>query len=159
MSDLDRLKLAAIDEEDLAIVSAHVQDAVLKIGDMVYLPKEHRFALAMNRFTWEKAEDGRRRDFERRRAALTFDRVLSVKTNNVDRGRPDAVLELLAVSFATTDAPAGLVTLVFAGGAAVQIAVEVIEARLADLGTAWATRAKPSHDLPSDIGSETKPRA
>lgn len=146
MTDPDRLKLAAIDEEDLAVVSAYVQDAVLKVGDMLYLPKERRFALAMNRFTWEKAEDGRRRDYERRRAALTFDRVMSVKSSSVDRARPDAVLELLAVSFAPSDAPAGHVTLFFAGGAAVQLAVEVIEARLADLGIAWATRAKPSHD-------------
>jgi hypothetical protein len=146
MSDPDRLKLAAIDEEDLAVVSAYVQDAVLKVGDMIYLPQEHRFALAMNRFTWEKAEDGRRRDYERRRAALTFDRVMSVRTSNVDRARPDIVLELLAVGFELSDAPAGRVTLFFAGNAAVEIEVEVIEARLADLGAAWSTRAKPSHD-------------
>ena len=92
MADPDALRLAAIDEEDLAVVSAYVQDAVLKVGDMVYLPTEHRFALAMNRFTWEKAEGGRRRDYERRRAALTFDRVNAVRTHNIDRNRPDAVL-------------------------------------------------------------------
>ena len=155
MADPDRLKLAAIDEEDLAVVSAHVQDAVLKVGDMLYLPKERRFALAMNRFIWERAEDGRRRDYERRRTALTFDRVNAVKTTGLDRGRPDTVLELLAVAFEPTDAPGGCVTLVFAGGAAVQIDVEVIEARLADLGAAWATRAKPAHD----ISGETKPGA
>ncbi|MEO8668652.1 MAG: DUF2948 family protein, partial [Bauldia sp.] len=120
---------------------------VLKIGDLVYLPKERRFALGMNRFSWEKAEDGSRKDFERRRAALTFDRVLSVKTSNIRRDRPEAVLELLAVSFEATDAPAGAVTIIFAGGGAVQLEVEVLEARLADLGAAWATRTKPSHDL------------
>jgi hypothetical protein len=145
--DRDRLRLAAIDEEDLAIVSAHVQDAVLKVGDMVYLPKERRFAVAMNRFTWEKAQDGSRRDFERRRAVMTLDRVLSARTAQIDRSRPDTVLELLAVNFEATDAPAGLVTLYFAGGGAVQLTVEVIEVRLADLGAAWATAAKPSHDL------------
>jgi hypothetical protein len=155
MADPDQLRVAAIDEEDLAILSAYVQDAVLKVGDMVYLPKERRFAVAMNRFIWEKAGDGRREDYERRRAALTFDRVERVKTSGIDRARPDAVLELLAVSFTVSDAPAGYVTLVFAGGAAVRIDVEVIEARLADLGTAWATRAKPSHDL----SGETKPGA
>ena len=69
MSEADRLKLVALDDEDLAIVSAHVQDAVLKVKDLVYLPKEQRFVLAMNRFTWEK-EDGRRREHERRQAAL-----------------------------------------------------------------------------------------
>lgn len=145
MNEPDRLRLAAIDEEDLAVVSAYIQDAVLKVGDMVYLPRERRFALAMNRFTWEKA-DGRRKDYERHRAALTFDRVLSVRTTGIDRSRKDAVLELLAVSFVATDPPAGHVTMVFAGGSAVQLEVEVIEARLADLGPAWATRARPAHE-------------
>ena len=64
------------------------------------------------------------------------------------------VLELLAVSFTVTDLPAGHVTLIFAGGAALNIDVEVIEARLADLGTAWSTKAKPHHD---DAAGETKP--
>lgn len=151
MSQLDLLRLAAIDEEDLSVVSAYVQDAVLKVADLLYLPKEHRFALAMNRFTWEK-EDGRRPDHERRRAALTFDRVMRVRTHGIDRGRPDAVLELLAVCFTGSDLPAGRIALIFAGDAVVEIEVEVIEARLADLGTAWATHAKPRH---AD-GGETK---
>ncbi len=155
MTDSDTLRLAAVDEEDLAVLSALIQDAVLKIGDMLYLPKERRFALGMNRFTWEKADDGRRHDFERRRAALTFDRVEAVRTNAIDRSKPEAVLELLTVRFVTTDAPAGKILLVFAGGGVVEIEVEVIEARLADLGTAWATQAKPDHAL----AGETKPGA
>ncbi|MEJ0012025.1 MAG: DUF2948 family protein [Bauldia sp.] len=146
MADPDQLRVAAIDEEDLAVMSAYVQDSVLKVGDMVYLPAEHRFAVAMNRFIWEKAIDGKRPDYERRRAALTFDRVLKVQTAGIDRDRPDAVLELLAVSFAFTDNPAGIVELIFAGGGAVRLSVEVIEARLADLGAAWATHAKPNHE-------------
>jgi len=150
MADPDHLRVAAIDEEDLAVVSAYVQDSVLKVGDMVYLPKEHRFAVAMNRFIWEEADDGRRKDYERRRAALTFDRVEKVQTSGIDRNRPDAVLELLAVSFTVTDNPAGTIELIFAGGGAVRVDVEVIEARLADLGTAWATKAKPTHDLPGE---------
>lgn len=150
MTEPDRLKLLAMDDEDLAVISAHVQDAVLKVADLVNLPKERRFAIGMNRFTWEKA-DGARRNFERRRAALTFDRVLSVKTSHIDRDRPEAVLELLAVGFEPEgEAPAGNVMLYFAGGGAIRIAVECIEARLADLGTAWATRSKPSHDIAAD---------
>ena len=152
MPNSDLLRLAAMDAEDLAVISACVQDAVLKVGDMAYLPRERRFVVAMNRFIWEKA-DGKRRDYERRRAALTFDRVKSVKLSRIDRNRPDAVLELLAVNFTATAAneePGGFVTLVFAGGGAVQIGVEVIEVRLADLGAAWATAAKPAHDLTGD---------
>lgn len=149
MTEPDRLKLLALDDEDLAVISAHVQDAVLKVADLVNLPKERRFALGINRFIWEKA-DSRRDNFERRRAALTFDRVLSVKTSRIRRDRPEAVLELLAINFEPTEAPAGHVTLVFAGGGAVRLEVECVEARLADLGTAWATRKKPSHDLAAD---------
>ena len=152
MSEPELLRLAAIDEEDLAVVSACVQDAVLKVADLIYLPAERRFAVAMNRFTWEKPEDGRRHAYERRRSALTFDRVMGVRTHALDRNRPDAVLELLTISFAESDPPTGRITLVFAGGAAVELDVEVIEARLADLGTAWATSAKPHHE----VGGETK---
>jgi hypothetical protein len=146
MPEAAPLRLAAVDEEDLAILSAHVQDAVLKVADLVWLPKERRFAVAMNRFVWEGEGDGRRREHERRRSALTFDRVDRVRSTGIDRARPDAVLELLALSFTPGEAPAGRITLVFAGGAAVELEAEVIEARLADLGPAWATAAMPSHD-------------
>ena len=149
MTDTDRLKLAALDEEDLAILSAHVQDAVLKVADMVYLPKEYRFVIAMNRFIWEKAE-GKRRGYERRQAAMTFDRVLSVRTNRIRRDLGDAVLSLLAIDFDPSEPPGGAINLIFAGGGAVRLEVECVEARLADLGAAWATTAKPSHDLESD---------
>ena len=122
---------------------------------MVYLPGEKRFALAMNRFIWEKAETA---GAETSSAAAPRSPSTGVKArrSNIDRNRPDAVLELLAASFEVEDSPAGKVTLIFAGGGAVQLDVEVVEARLADLGTAWATQAKPSHDLAAD---ETKPGA
>lgn len=149
MPDADCLKLIALDEEDLAVLSAHVQDAILKVGDLIYLPKESRFVVVMNRFIWEKA-DGRRRNYERRRAALTFDRVRTVKTSCIRREDGDAVLELLAIDFEATDPPAGAVTLFFAGGGALRLEVECIEARLADLGVAWTTAARPSHNLDSD---------
>ncbi len=149
MTDSDQLKLAAIDEEDLAVISAHVQDAVLKVGDMVYLPAENRFAIAMNRFNWE-GTGGRRNEFERRRAALVFDRVRAVRTSRIDRDRPEAVLELLAVRFSPTDAPDGQVELTFADGGGVQLDVECIETRLTDLGAAWSTEHKPGHELADD---------
>jgi hypothetical protein len=144
--EAERLKLLALDEEDLAVLSAHVQDAILKVGELVYLPKERRFAVGMNRFTWEKA-DGKRPGYERRRTALTFDRVTRVKAMQIRRDRPEAVLELLAMSFTPTDTPGGLITLFFAGGGAVRLEVECIEARLADLGAGWVTAAKPAHDI------------
>ena len=149
MAEADRLKLLALDEEDLAVLSACVQDAVLKVADLVYLPKEKRFAVGMNRFIWEKA-DGRRRTYERRRTALSFDRVKAVQCSHIRRDRPDAVLELLAISFEPADAPDGFVTLYFAGGGALRLEVECLEVRLADLGAAWATTAKPVHDIAAE---------
>lgn len=143
MSDL---KLVALDGEDLAIVSAHVQDAVLKVGDMRWMAGSNRFLLAMNRFAREAADETAK-TFERRRAALHFDRVEKVAVSNLRQDRPDAVLVLLAVRFQPTEAPAGHITLDFAGGGAVRLDVECIEAQLADLGAAWATGNKPQHDL------------
>jgi len=143
------LKLLALDDEDLAVLSAHSQDAVMKVGDLTYLPKENRFALVMNRFIWEKA-DGRRKSYERRRTAVVFDRVKAVSTSHLRRDCRNAVLDLLAISFEETDTPAGNILLVFAGGAAIRLEVECIEARLADLGTAWATQAMPHHELATD---------
>ena len=152
MSEPDCLKLLALDEEDLSVLSAYVQDAVMKVGDLTYLPKENRFALVLNRFIWEKCQ-GERTQFERRRTALVFDRVKAVRTSRLRRDRPDAVLELLTITFEPDEAPGGSLTLVFAGGAAVQLDVECIETRLADLGAAWATAAKPEHDLSVDTSA------
>lgn len=142
------LKLAALDAEDLAVVSAHLQDAVLKVRDLSWTPARHRFLMGMNRFAWEVAPDGRRnRSFERRRSAVHFDRVLAVKATGIRRDVPDAVLELLAIEFEPTDAPAGDVRLIFAGGGEVRLSVECVEAQLADLGAAWQTKVMPAHDV------------
>src|SRR3954452_11077636 len=111
-SELEHLKLVAMDKDDLAVMSAHLQDAVLKVGDMAWLPRERRFALVANRFDWEAAGQGQNR---RRRTGLHFDRVMRVRRTKVRADQPDAVLNLLAVTFEETDAPSGLVTLIFSG--------------------------------------------
>lgn len=147
---MDFLKLVALDEEDLAVLSAHLQDAVVKVGDLVFQPGDRRFALAMNRFAWEK--EPKRRTFrpvphERRRSILHFDRVQSVKAAGIDRSRPNDVLSLLAVDFTAATQPSGTIELIFSGEAAIRLDVECIEARLTDLGAAWETPTRPSHDL------------
>jgi len=144
---MDRLKLVAFDEDDLAVVSAHVQDAVLKVGDMAFLPKERRFAAVINRFVWEKPAEGTfRKSWERRRAGFHFDNVSAVRSTGIDRANPDAVLDLLAIGFDTDTAPGGTVTLIFAGGGAIALDVECIEASISDLGPAWATACCPQHE-------------
>ena len=140
--DIDQLKLVALDPDDLAVVSAHLQDAVLKVGDIAWLPREGRFALVANRFDWESAGQGHLR---RRRTGLHFERVLRVRQTKVRSDAPDAILNLLAVTYEQMDAPSGRVTLYFSGGAAVQLDVECLEAQMSDLGPAWETQARPVH--------------
>jgi len=139
------LKLLALDTEDLAVLSAHVQDAVLKVGDIHWRASEKRLVLALNRFVWERAERPGE-PMERRRAALHFDRVTSVQALRLRPDLPETVLELLALRWQDGDAPAGRVELVFAGGAALRLEVECLEAGLADLGAAWATTCCPKHE-------------
>jgi Protein of unknown function (DUF2948) len=144
----DRLRLIALDTEDLAILSAHVQDAVLKIGEMSWIREEKRFVLAMNRFAWEHVgKGGRRREYQRRRSALHFERVEAVKSTGLDRDAKEAVLELLAIRFEPRENPSGDVLLDFAGGATLRLSVECLEAQLADLGPAWSTPLLPRHSL------------
>ena len=140
------LKLLALDPEDLEVISAHVQDAVVRVADMGYARADRRFALLMNRFDWETGAAKRDKGV-RKRAALHFDAVQSVVTNGFDPAAPEGVLNLLAITFVTLDGPAGIIELSFAGGGTVRLGVECLEARLSDLGAAWAATAKPAHTL------------
>lgn len=148
------LKFVVLDEEDLEVVSAHVQDAVVQVADVHWRPQEKRLVIGLNRFDWEGAQDGHP-DYRRRRSALRFERVLSCKCKSVNPAGKDAVLNLLAVEFAETDAPAGVVTLTFSAGKALRLQVECLEAELADLGPTWAVAGCPEH--PVDL-AEPPPR-
>jgi len=141
---MDELKFVALDGEDLAVVSAHLQDAVLKVSDVMYRPQEKRLVIALNRFDWEGAQADRP-EYRRRRAALRFERVLTCKCRSVQQRGKDAVLNLLAVEFAPTDGPSGVVTLTFSGDAALRLEVECLEAELADLGPTWSASSCPMH--------------
>lgn len=144
------LKLMALDEEDLSVLAAHLQDAVLTAGDMTFLKGERRFALVANRFDWSQASksapaqlDGDA--FTRRRAGVRFERVMNAKVTGFDPSKKDTALSLLTVTFETANEPSGFVTLHFSGGGAVRLEVECIEAAIQDLGSAWSTQRKPSH--------------
>ncbi|MBB2699403.1 UNVERIFIED_ORG: hypothetical protein GGD58_002693 [Rhizobium pisi] len=139
------LKLVALDDEDLAIISAHMQDSVFKVGDIDWSPREAQFALAANRFVWEGA-GRKRRGFERRRAALVFKRVLAVRSLGIDRTKRDEVLSLLALRFEKKgEGPDGTVELTLSGNASIALDVECIEMQLADIGGAWGAASKPRH--------------
>jgi hypothetical protein len=138
------LKLIALDPDDIAVVSTHLQDAVVKVADVVWLPSEHRLVIGLNRFDWEACgcEDP---CYKRRRTALRFDRVMAFRCRNVDCKAKDTVLNLLAVEYDATDAPSGTVTLIFSGGAALRLEVECLECELTDLGPTWDAKARPEH--------------
>ena len=142
---MEDLKLIALDIDDLRVLSCHLQDAVARVGDMAYLRDEMRFAAIVNRFDWEQAQkaDGA---YQRRRCGLRFERVTGAQVLGVDLRQKDAVLELLAVTFEpSAEAPMGTVTLSFAGGMAIRLQVECVEAELRDLGAVWRTESKPEH--------------
>jgi len=139
------LKLLALDSEDLGIVSAHVQDAVVRVGDMGYAKGDQRFVMLMNRYAWEVGD--KRGRGQRKRAGLHFDHVSNAHAEGFDLGAKDGVLELLAVTFEEGEAPGGQVLLTFAGGGRVRLDVECLEARLRDLGGVWAAKAEPRHDV------------
>jgi hypothetical protein len=141
---MSELKLIALDAEDLSVLSANLQDAVLRVGDVAYLPREKRFAAIANRFDWETAEQGQG-TYARRRSAVRFERVLGAQLHGIDLANKTAVLALLAISFEPTQSPEGHVILHFADGAAIRLHVECIEAELKDLGPVWQAKSKPHH--------------
>lgn len=155
---MDQLKLIALDTDDLAVVSAHLQDGILKVRDMLYMPREKRFALIVRRFDWAGALGGAGNGGEghrRRQSALRFERVRKAQHCGIDLAALDAVLSLLAVRFERKgpEDPSGQVTLVFSGNAAVRLEVECIEAELKDLGPVWRARSRPEHpDDPEGAG-------
>ena len=139
---MSKLRLSAFDPADLEIFSAHLQDAVVTVGDIRYLKREHKFALIANRFVWQKQKP----PYERRRTGLSFDRVLAAKSQRIRQGAGDAVLSLLSISFLASAEPSGTIVLIFSGGGQINLEVECIEARLEDLGPAWETPNLPAHD-------------
>jgi len=139
-------KLLAEDAEDLTILSARLQDAVARLGDFAWLPRQHRFAGVVNRLKWESGGK------ERVRAGLHFDGVLAVKSHNVKLGAKEAVVSILALTFTprkveegAPNDPGGVIELVLAGGGAIRLEVECIDAALADLTQPWTAIATPDH--------------
>ena len=127
------LKLIALDADDLAVISAHVQDARLQACDIVWRQSEKRLVIGMNRLDWEQTLAGETTP-RRLVAALRFDRVLSCKSRNIDLSEPERVLELVGIEFHPTEAPGGSALLMFAHGGALRLDVECLECELTDLG-------------------------
>lgn len=175
MARQGRLKLRARDDEDLRVVSACLQDALVPLADVAFLKPEKRFVLVLNRFMWESAPEGAEMSkaleavaeapaegdgdarfedaegpappYQRVNAGLTFDKVEAVRFRGFDVRKRDEILSLLAIA-PEEDA----ITLAFSGGAAIQLKVAGIQCHLEDIGEPWPTRWRPQHE---DEGAES----
>ena len=136
------IRLAAADAEDLQVLSARLQDAVVKLKNLVWMPRKHRFAAVLNRLQWESGGK------TRVRSGLHFDGVLKVQSSKVKLGAGEAVVSVLALNFTPNegDDPGGVVEIVLAGGGAIRLTVECIDAGLADMSGPWAAIGTPDHE-------------
>ena len=144
------LKLRAGDLDDLAVMSAILQDALVTIGEMAYLPEESRFVLVANRFRWEPEAGGARKNFERTLSGLCFDGVKSVQRRGFNPREVDRILSLLAIRVGGSADPAAKPTAIlleFAGGSSVRLEVTDLLCHLDDLGEPWPTRWRPKHPV------------
>ncbi len=135
------LNLRALDTEDLNVISAQMQDALVRVADIRFDQRQRKFAFVANRFAWD-VEQGN----ERHRTGLHFDHVLSASRKGFTQSARDVILSLLAITYKETDTPAGEVTLHFSAGHRILLKVEYLDCTLRDLGGAWATEHKPRHD-------------
>src|SRR5579871_7064677 len=146
---MELLKLVALDRDDIEVISTHLQDATLTVGDIYWRPPEKRLVISLARFDWEGSLAGNPK-FQRRGTALRFDRVNSIKCRNVDCKDKQRALNLLAIEFDENDPPGGVVTLICSGGAALRLEVECLECELVDLGPVWTETCRPIHTEDAD---------
>ncbi|MBB4211334.1 DUF2948 family protein [Rhodothalassium salexigens DSM 2132] len=141
------LKLVARTTEDVEVVSALLQDATVKVGDMTYRPGERRFACVVNRYRWEGRDGRRRRRGERVRAGVHADFVQAARVQNLSLDQHETVLDLLAIRAEVREGGPETLTFVFAGGAAIELTVDGFELVLEDISQPWRARRRPEHAL------------
>jgi hypothetical protein len=147
MTDQKPLRLFTQEAEDLKIIAAAVQDAVVKAGNLRYEQKKRRFGLEINRYRWESAPRRKGEPGQRVRALLAFDGVMSVRTRAITKVDPELILSLLSIDFLPdAEPPGGKVTVLFAGDGEIVLMVEALDASLIDSDYVWPTRHMPSHE-------------
>jgi hypothetical protein len=139
---MEKLKLSALDAEDLDVISAAVQDSLVAVRDCAYFADEKRFVLLLNRFCWE-ADPGIETQDWRTHSALVFNDVRAVHHHKIPTEQPDRVLELLLVAVENDNS----VTLRFAAGRAIRLEIGRLACHLGDVGEPWPTPWKPAHPV------------
>ena len=140
------LKLIARTEEDLRVVSAHLQDSIASVAEIANLKKNNIFLMQLNRFMWEDVEKGVFRKNKRIRTILKFDNVMNVFSKNINQLKKDKFLDFLAIETNITPDKNYEMKIIFAGDAIIRVISEVIEVTLDDQGEAWDTKNKPKHN-------------
>lgn len=146
MSETSTLRLLAVDEGDLKVISAACQDGVCKPADLSYEAKKRRFHLEFNRFRWENADGASKSGLQRVRSVLSFEDVTGVKARGLPGKSADVVLSVLSVVWTDSDeAPAGEIRILFAGDGELLISADCLDATLVDVSEPWRTRNRPAH--------------
>jgi hypothetical protein len=139
------LKLIASSNEDLKVISAHLQDSIVSTSDAANLSKNRIFLMQLNRFMWEDVEKGVFRKNKRIRTILKFDNVLSVASKNISQENKGEFLDFLAIETNLLPDKSYEIKLVFSGNAIIKIICEVIDVTLDDQGNYWESKNKPKH--------------
>ncbi|MAT35526.1 MAG: hypothetical protein CMK06_10380 [Ponticaulis sp.] len=146
MSETNTLRLLAVDQDDLNVISAACQDGVCKPSDLILEGKRRRFRLEFNRFRWEVDGIARQKGLQRVRSVLSFEDVSSVKARGMPPKSADLVLSVLSIDWQPDeDPPGGEVRIVFAGHGEIVISADCLDATLIDVSQPWATRNRPAH--------------
>ena len=144
------LKLLANSEDDLKVISAHLQDSITQVKDVVHLKKNRIFIIQFNRFMWEDIEKGVFRKSKRVQSILKFENILNVYSKNLNQKKGDRFLDFLAIESNQLSDNSYEIKLNFAGGILIKVIAEVIECFLEDLGQPWETKNKPKHSFFDD---------
>jgi len=141
------LKLLATSDEDLRVIAAHLQDAIVSVQDIANLEKNRIFLIQLNRFMWEDIEKGVFRKNKRIRTVLKFDNVFSVKSKNINSKNDKNFLDFLTIECNLLPDKSYEIKLIFSGDSVIKIKSEVIDVTLNDQGTPWETKTQPKHDF------------
>ncbi len=142
---VQNLKLMAKTSEDLRVISAHLQDSIVKTNDIANLKKNRIFLMQLNRFMWEDIEKGVFRKNKRIRTVLKFENVISVSSKNIKQGKEDRFLDFLTIDTLQMSDKNYEINLIFSGDIIVKLIVEAIDATLDDQGLPWESKNKPRH--------------
>ena len=146
-NEVTSLKLIGKNKEDLKVISAHLQDSIAVVRDIVFLKKNKTFVMIVNRFMWEDIEKGVFRVNKRIRCAVKFEEVIKVKTQNINQKNKNKLLECLAIKCGSVFDGIYNIKIFFSGGGIITIISETIDVILEDLGKSWNVKYVPKHGI------------